>query len=324
VARRARSLDLSHPSSLPTSTLSVVVPVFDEEGNARALVERLVTALRPLGIAFELVVVDDGSRDATLQILRDLVPSVPELVVVALRRNFGQTLALQAGLDRARGDVIVTMDGDLQNDPADIPRLLEVLAGGADVVSGWRRERQDALVLRKVPSWIANRLIRGVTGVRIHDQGCSLKAYRADVVRALDLYGDMHRFIAVLTMPIGARIEEVEVHHNPRTAGTSKYGISRTLKVIGDLFTIQMLTWFRERPLRWFALLGVPFLGLALAAAGIALLAGSSAPVYTTVALVAVMTFGSCLLVGLLGEIALGALGRGAARRIVHREESHS
>jgi glycosyltransferase involved in cell wall biosynthesis len=288
----------------------------------RALVERLVAALRPLGTRFELVVVDDGSSDTTLQILRELVTRVPELVVVALRRNFGQTLALQAGLDRARGEAIVTMDGDLQNDPNDIPRLLEVLAGGADVVSGWRRERQDALVLRKVPSWIANRLIRAVTGVRIHDQGCSLKAYRADVIRALDLYGDMHRFIAVLTMPVGATIAEVEVQHNPRVAGISKYGISRTLKVIGDLFTIQMLTWFRERPLRWFVLLGVPFLGLALLAAAVALWVGPAAPIYTTLALVAVMTFGSCLLVGLLGEVALGALGRGAARRVVHREES--
>jgi glycosyltransferase involved in cell wall biosynthesis len=287
----------------------------------RQLVERLVTALRPLGLRFELVLVDDGSSDRTLEILRELTLSVPELVVVALRRNFGQTLALQAGLDRARGEAIVTMDGDLQNDPADIPRLLRGLSEGADVVSGWRRQRQDALVLRKVPSWIANRMIRGVTGVKIHDQGCSLKAYRADVIRKLDLYGDMHRFIAVLTMPVGATIAEVEVHHNPRTAGVSKYGISRTLKVLGDLFTIQMLTWFRERPLRWFALLGVPFVALALLSTLIALWAGPAAPVLTTVALVAVMTFGSCLLLGLLGEVALGLLGRGAARRVVHREE---
>ncbi len=301
-------------------SVSVVVPVLDEEENACALVEGVVEALRPPGIPFELIVVDDGSQDGTLGVLRGLVPRVPELVVIALRRNFGQTLALQAGLDRARGDAIVTMDGDLQNDPRDIPRLLEALSQGADVASGWRRHRQDALVLRKIPSWVANRLIQLVTGVRIHDQGCSLKAYRREVARQLDLYGDMHRFIALLTLPFGATLAEVEVRHHPRVAGASKYGLSRTLEVIADLFTIQMLIWFRERPLRWFALLGVPFLALALLTALVPLLAGASSPVLASVTLVCALTFGSCLLVGLLGEVVIEAAGRGSSRHVVFHE----
>jgi glycosyltransferase involved in cell wall biosynthesis len=288
------------PPWLPHS-LSVVVPVYDEEENARALVETVVSALRPLGVPFELVVVDDGSRDATLAALRELLPLVPELVVVALSRNFGQTLALQAALDRARGEVVVTMDGDLQNDPRDIPKLLQALHEGASVASGWRKDRQDTLILRKIPSWVANRLIRAVTGVRIHDQGCSLKAYRREVIERLDLYADMHRFIAILTMATGARIAEVEVRHHPRVRGTSKYGLSRTFKVIADLFTIQMLTWFREQPLRFFALLGLPWL-VTMVAAGLASLISSQGVVLETVALVAGTTFGACLMLGLLGE----------------------
>ena len=302
------------------SSLSVVVPVFDEEQNARPLVTGIARAVRPLGVPFEIVVVDDGSRDDTLRVLRELVPEVPELVVVALRRNTGQTLALQAGLDRARGDAVVTMDGDLQNDPEDIPRLLAALEAGADVASGWRRDRQDTLFLRKVPSWIANRLIRLVTGVRIHDQGCSLKAYRGDVVRELDLYGDMHRFIAILTMPVGASIVEVPVRHHARVAGESKYGLTRTFKVLVDLFTIQMLTWFRESPLRWFALLGIPFSLAALAMIGAWLVSGTGGVVFSAVGLISAMTFGSCLLVGLLGESATALGDRGRGRRVVARE----
>lgn len=313
------------PASAPGSgagswipgSLSVVVPVYNEQENAEPLVRRLAEAVRPLGLPFELVLVDDGSRDETLAVLRALCDDVPELVVIALRRNFGQTLALQAGLDRARGDAIVTMDGDLQNDPRDIPRLLERLAGGADVVSGWRVDRQDGMLLRKVPSWIANRLIRLVTGIQIHDQGCALKAYRREVVQSLDLYADMHRFIAILTMPLGAVIEEIEVAHHPRTAGSSKYGISRTFKVMADLFTIQMLTWFRERPMRWFALLGAPFLALTGLAAAMSLLAPGSTVVFAAVALIGGISFLACLLLGLLAEFVLSVTGPGPAR-VVH------
>lgn len=303
------------PGSWTARSFSIVVPVYNEQENAAPLVRGIVDAARPIGRPFELIVVDDGSRDATLETLRGLVAETPELVVVALRRNFGQTLALQAGLDRARGEAIVTMDGDLQNDPQDIPRLLEGLERGADVVSGWRKDRQDAVVLRKIPSWIANRLIRLVTRINIHDQGCSLKAYRADVIRGLDLYADMHRFIAVLTLPLGASIAEIEVRHHPRTAGASKYGISRTFKVLADLFTVQMLTWFRERPMRWFTLMGIPF----LAASGLAtlgVLVAENTVVPAALALITGTSFLACILLGLLAEFVLATSGP-TSRRVV-------
>jgi len=298
-------------------SVSVVVPVFDEEANAVPLVASIAAALRPLDRPFEIIVVDDGSRDATLARLREQLPSIPELVVVALRRNFGQTLGLQAGFDRARGEVIVTLDGDLQNDPRDIPRLLAEIEDGADVVSGWRRDRKDTLVLRKIPSWIANRMIRAVTGIPIHDQGCALKAYRRTVVRSLDLYADMHRFIAILTMPLGAGIREIEVEHHARIAGESKYGISRVFKVVADLATIQMITRFRRSPLRWFAALGLPFFVAGMASGTLALLTPSI--VSSALAVTLWSVFCSCLLMGVLGEAVVAAApGRRAAGCIAH------
>jgi glycosyltransferase involved in cell wall biosynthesis len=302
------------------ASISVVAPVFDEEPNVAPLVRGIAAAVRPLGVPFEIVVVDDGSRDGTLAALRRLLPEVPELVVVALRRNVGQTLALQAGFDRARGHAIVTLDGDLQNDPNDIPRLVERLAQGADVVSGWRKDRKDTLVVRKLPSWIANRLIRRVTGVTIHDQGCSLKAYRRSIVRGLDLYSDMHRFITVLTMAMGATIEELEVRHHARVAGTSKYGLSRVVKVIADLFVIQMLTRFRESPLRWFGLVGLPFGLLAAASAALSALLDDPSLVLPTTALLAGTTFTACLIFGLLGELVIETAGAGRHRPVAVRE----
>lgn len=307
------------PEWTPRS-LSVVVPVFDEEENAEPLVRGIAETLRPLAIPFEIVVVEDGSRDQTAGRLRELLPSFPELVVVALRRNFGQTLALQAGFDRARGEVIVTLDGDLQNDPADIPRLLEEIRHGADVVSGWRRDRKDTLLLRRMPSWMANRLIRWLTGVPIHDLGCSLKAYRGEVVRGLDLYADMHRFIAVLTMPLGARIREIEVRHHPRLAGSSKYGVSRILKVVADLFSIQMVTRFREHPLRWFGLLALPFLAAAFLAGVASVATWPGTVVMPAITILTSITFLSCLLYGVLGEAIIESAGRGRVRRVVYRQ----
>jgi glycosyltransferase involved in cell wall biosynthesis len=315
---------LLRPADWTPSTLSVVVPVFNEEGNAQPLVRRIAEAVRPMGLPFEIVIVDDGSRDGTLALLRELVAEVPELIVVGLRRNFGQTLALQAGLDRAQGDAIVTMDGDLQNDPLDIPRLLERLTQGADVVSGWRKNRQDTLILRKVPSWVANRLIRLVTGIEIHDQGCALKAYRKEVVRSLDLYADMHRFVAVLSLGLGASIAEIEVAHHPRVAGTSKYGISRTLRVLADLFTIQMITRFRERPIRWFGLLSAPFVVASLCAAVIALVSPDSSVVPGAIALVCATTFLGCLLLGLLAEFVLAAALGAAGTERVHTRRART
>jgi glycosyltransferase involved in cell wall biosynthesis len=307
-------------SKTRAGTLSVVVPVFNEEGNAAPLVAGITAAVRPLDIPFELIVVDDGSSDGTSDVLRDLIAETPELVVVRLRRNFGQASALQAGFDRARGGIIVTLDGDLQNDPKDIPRLLERIEAGADVVSGWRVNRQDAMVLRKVPSWIANRLIRWVTRVPIHDQGCSLKAYRREVVERLDLYSDLHRFITILTMPQGAAIEEIEVRHHPRIAGESKYGISRVLKVLVDLTAIQMLTRFRESPTRWFGLLGIPFLLGSIATGVAAIGAADRFVVLPTVSLLLALVFVSCLFAALLGEAIIDTLGRVERNRIVVRE----
>ena len=307
-------------SEMTASTLSIVVPVFNEEGNAAPLVAGITAAVRPLEIPFELVVVDDGSNDRTAEILRGLVAQTPELVVVRLRRNFGQASALQAGFDRARGDIIVTLDGDLQNDPRDIPRLLERIEAGADVVSGWRVNRQDAMVVRKIPSWFANRLIRWVTGVPIHDQGCSLKAYRREVVERLDLYSDLHRFITILTMPQGAAIEEIEVRHHPRLTGESKYGLSRVLKVLVDLTAVQMLTRFRDSPTRWFGLLGVPFL-LGSIATGIASLGTADQfVVLPTVSLLLALVFVSCLFAALLGEAIIDTLGRAERNRVIVRE----
>ncbi len=300
--------------------VSAVVPVYEEEENVAPLVRGIAGALRPLGRPFEIVIVDDGSRDGTVAALRALLPETPELIVVRLRRNFGQTAALQAGLDRARGKVIVTLDGDLQNDPKDIPRLLEKIEAGADVVSGWRRNRQDKLVVRKVPSWLANRLIRLVTRVPIHDQGCSLKAYRREVIEKLRIYSDMHRFIAVLTMAAGATIEEIEVTHHPRVAGTSKYGLSRVLKVLSDLLMIQMLTRFRESPTRWFAVLGAPFLVGAVVLGVASAAFWGDGMVLLTASLVLALVFVSCVLAGLMGEGIVSVSTRQERGVLLYRE----
>ncbi len=301
------------------TSLSVVVPVFNEEANVEPLVLQVLEAVKPLSITCELIIVDDGSTDRTLARLRELLRETPELVVVQLARNFGQTAALQAGFDRARGDVIVTMDGDLQNDPRDVPLLTEALSQGADVVSGWRKDRRDLLLLRKVPSWIANRLIRLLTGVPIHDQGCSLKAYRREIVRGLDLYGDMHRFIAVLTLPLGATIREIEVTHHPRVAGISKYGISRVFKVLADLFTIQMLTRFRENPIRSFGALGLIFLVTAAVAGVAAIVSWPGTIVMPAVTVLCSLSFLSCVFYGLLGEAIVESAGRGRTLQTLYR-----
>ena len=301
-------------------SISVVISVYNEEDNVVPLLEKTALVLRSIGRPFEVIFVDDGSTDATFPRLADAGAAHPELVLVKLRRNFGQTPALQAGFDRARGEIIVTMDGDLQNDPTDIPRLLERIAQGADVVSGWRKNRQDTLVLRKFPSWVANRLIRFVTGVPIHDQGCSLKAYRREVIERLDLYSDMHRFVAILTMPTGAAIEEIEVKHHARMSGESKYGISRVVKVMADLFTIQMITRFRESPTRWFALIGAPFFVGSLLAGLLALGAGGTSVVAAVVSLEFGMVFVTCVFAGLIGEAIIDSSGRAPRQKLGVRE----
>ncbi len=244
--------------------LSVVVPLFNEAEGLPLLVEQLLAALRPLGQPFELVLVDDGSRDDTATVLEQLRGQVPELVAVLLRRNYGQSAAMAAGFDASRGEVVVTLDGDLQNDPADIPLLLSELERGYDLVSGWRHQRQDAAVSRLLPSRIANRLIARVTGVRLHDYGCSLKAYRREVVADLNLYGELHRFLPALAFIEGARISEVKVNHRPRRFGSSNYGIDRTFRVLMDLLTVWFMKRFLTRPMHVFGFGGLAAMGLGL------------------------------------------------------------
>ncbi|MCS5707052.1 glycosyltransferase family 2 protein [Synechococcus sp. FGCU-3] len=244
--------------------LSVVVPLFNEEESLPPLVERILSHVRPLGIPFELVLVDDGSRDRTAAVLREVSSQVPELVAVLLRRNYGQTAAMAAGFDASSGEVIVTLDGDLQNDPADIPQLLQKLDEGYDLVSGWRHQRQDAAMSRLLPSLLANRLIARVTGVRLHDYGCSLKAYRREVVDDMNLYGELHRFLPALAFIEGARITEVKVTHHARRYGQSKYGIDRTFRVLMDLLTVWFMKRFLTRPMHVFGFGGLAAMGVGL------------------------------------------------------------
>jgi glycosyltransferase involved in cell wall biosynthesis len=244
--------------------LSVVVPLFNEQESLAPLVERILSHVRPLGLSFELVLVDDGSRDRTPELLGQLAATVPELVAVRLRRNYGQTAAMAAGFDASCGEVIVTLDGDLQNDPADIPLLLEKLNQGFDLVSGWRHRRQDAALSRLLPSLVANRLIARVTGVKLHDYGCSLKAYRREVIDDLNLYGELHRFLPALAFIEGARITEVQVTHHPRRYGKSNYGIDRTFRVLMDLLTVWFMKRFLTRPMYVFGSGGLMAMGAGL------------------------------------------------------------
>ncbi len=246
--------------------LSVVVPLYNEEESLPHLVEQLLTALRPSGERFELVLVNDGSSDRTAEVLERLSRDIPELVGVLLRKNYGQTAAMAAGFDVSQGEVIVSLDGDLQNDPADIPMLLSKLREGYDLVSGWRHQRQDAALQRKLPSKLANRLIGRVTGVRLHDYGCSLKAYSRDVLSDMRLYGELHRFLPALAFIEGARITEVKVNHRARQFGTSKYGIDRTFRVLMDLLTVWFMKRFLTRPMYVFGFGGLIAILLSLVA----------------------------------------------------------
>jgi glycosyltransferase involved in cell wall biosynthesis len=233
--------------------LSVVVPVFNERDNLKILYKAILDALQSLTIQWEVVFVDDGSRDGSVEVLEELAAADPQhICLVQLRRNFGQTAAIAAGIDHSVGDVIVPMDADMQNDPADIPMLLEKMNEGYDVVSGWRKERKDAFVTRTLPSNLANSLISFVTGVHLHDYGCTMKAYRRDVITGFRLYGEMHRFIPVYANSVGARIAEVVVHHHPRKFGKAKYGLERTAKVILDLFTVKFLSSYASKPIYLF------------------------------------------------------------------------
>jgi glycosyltransferase involved in cell wall biosynthesis len=243
--------------------LSVVVPLYNEEDSLRPLYLAITAAVEPLGIAFEIVFVDDGSKDATVRIGDEIARADPRVCLVKFRRNYGQTPAMAAGIAQARGEVIVTMDGDLQNDPADIGNLLRKIDEGHDIVVGWRFDRQDKLVSRKIPSRIANALIAKVTGVPIKDNGCSLKAYRASLIKKIPLYSEMHRFIPAMASIAGPRIAEIKVRHHARQFGQSKYGLSRIYKVLLDLMVIKTVASFTARPLLWFGILSFPMLAAA-------------------------------------------------------------
>jgi glycosyltransferase involved in cell wall biosynthesis len=237
--------------------LSIVIPVYNEEENVEPLIQEINAAVRPLGMRYEIVVVDDGSQDNTFPALAQLYQNEPHLRVLKLKRNFGQTAAVAAGLAYANGEVVVMMDGDGQNDPADIPALLAELDRGNDLVSGWRYARQDALLSRRLPSLIANRLISWMTQVKLHDYGCTLKAMRKEVAKNLKLYGEMHRFIPAIAYERGARITELKVKHRARARGRSKYGVGRTLRVILDLLTVKFLISYSTRPAHVFGPVGV-------------------------------------------------------------------
>ena len=293
--------------------ISVVVPLFNERQNVPHLVQAVRAALGETG-SWELLLVDDGSTDGTREAAAEAEREDPRIRVVPLARNYGQTAAMQAGFDHSQGDVVVSMDGDLQNDPADIPALVARLGDGFDLVAGYRVHRQDRLLTRKLPSWAANRVIRMVTGVAIRDNGCSLKAYRRELLERIHLYSDMHRFIpATAVATAGARVAEMPVRHHARRYGDSKYGLSRTWKVASDLLTLKMLSSFRERPLAMFgvgasAATLAALLFIALTAHGLVgaeSVTGSAGFVYPSIAVVFLSLAFFLLLLGLVGEVAI-------------------
>lgn len=236
--------------------VSIVVPLYNEEENIMPLYNALRSTMDATGNNYEIIFVDDGSTDRTFEVIRELREKDLKVRVLSFSRNFGQTAAFKAGFDHARGDVIVSIDGDMQNDPKDIPKLLSMI-GEYDIVSGWRRRRKDPFLTRRLPSMIANYLISKVTGVKLHDYGCSLKAYKASVVKNINLYGEMHRFIPAIASWYGVRIAEVETTHYPRLHGSSKYGIGRSIRVILDLITVKFLQSFSTRPLQAFGPIGL-------------------------------------------------------------------
>lgn len=244
--------------------ISILVPLYNEGPNVERFYDRLKPSLQKLGHAYEIILVDDGSTDNTFELVRAICERDSSVRALQFRRNFGQTAALAAGIDHARGSIIITMDGDLQNDPRDIPMLISKIEEGYDIVSGWRADRKEPFLTRRLPSILANRLISLVSGCKLHDYGCTLKAYRHDLISKIGLYGELHRFIPALATGVGATITEVKVRHYPRTRGVSKYGLTRTFRVIIDLFTVKFFLSFATRPMQIFGLIGFAstFLGL--------------------------------------------------------------
>jgi len=288
--------------------ISLFLPVLDEEENLAPMHAKIAAALDELGRTAEVIFVDDGSTDRSLAILKEIAAKDDRVRVISLRRNYGQTAAMAAGIDAAKGEILIPMDADLQNDPADIKRLLEKLDEGYDVVSGWRKNRQDKLISRKIPSQIANRIISWIGGVHLHDYGCSLKAYRRDVLQDVKLYGEMHRFIPIYASWAGARVTEIPVDHHARTMGKSKYGISRTVKVIFDLMTIKFMASYQTKPIYVFGTFGMLafFLSLIAGIWAIVLKIEGTSFIQTPLPVVAVVMLAISVqffLMGLLAEL---------------------
>jgi len=238
-------------------TLSILIPIFNEEENIPSLYDRLLAALKKIGRPYEVIFIDDGSSDGSLEILLDISKKNSNVKIISFSRNFGQTAALSAGIDFSRGEILIPMDGDLQNDPEDILPLLEKIEEGYDAVSGWRKDRKDPFFTRRLPSIIANKMISLIGGVRLHDYGCTLKAYKRDILKNIRLYGEMHRFIPIYAQWIGARVAEIPVNHFPRKHGSSKYGMSRVFKVILDLMVVKFLLSYSQKPIYVFGGLGL-------------------------------------------------------------------
>jgi glycosyltransferase involved in cell wall biosynthesis len=308
--------------SSPRPRLSIVVPIYNEEENLPLLHGEIVAALAVLGEPAEVVYVDDRSTDGSLRVMQELRRQDSRVRIVRFRRNYGQTAALAAGFDASHGEIVVTLDGDLQNDPADIPALVAKVREGYDVVAGWRRKRHDSFVVRRLPSLAANRLIAWVTGVPIHDTGCTLKAFRGEVVKRLPIYAEQHRFLPVMSRGSGARVTEMVVNHRARRFGHSKYGLGRMLRVALDLLTIKMISQFSQRPLHYFGLLALGFMTLLLFFTCLALLSLSRGADSITTwqgkewlsMVVSILMLGSSLvlyfaMLGLLAELAVSASG---------------
>jgi glycosyltransferase involved in cell wall biosynthesis len=302
--------------------ISVTVPICNEAGNLRALYERVSKTMHATGREWELVLVNDGSSDESEMILNEIAAADPLVKVIHLRRNFGQTAAMMAGFDFARGEIIIPIDGDLQNDPADIPLMLEKLDEGFDVCSGWRKDRKDNALQRNIPSIMANRLISFVSGVRLHDFGCSLKAYRREILEGVRLYGEMHRFLPIYARWHGARITEVEVRHYARQSGQSKYGLERVLKVLADLVTVKFLDRFQQKPMYLFGAVGLASLAVSVASGVYALwrkFIEHEAFIKNPLLLLCVLTAVTgvmCVLMGLLAEMIVRTFYESQGKRV--------
>lgn len=287
--------------------LSIIAPLYNEVDNVSLLYEAIKTAADSLDVPYEIIFVDDGSKDDTFEVAKGLALKDSNLKVIKFRGNYGQTPAMSAGIDNAKGRVIITMDGDLQNDPGDIPLFIEKINEGYDLVVGWRHKRQDKLISRKIPSKIANWIIGKVTGVPIKDNGCSLKAYRSNIIKKVPLYSEMHRFIPAMASLSGARVAEIKVRHHARRFGESKYGLSRIYKVLMDLLTIKTIIAFSSKPLLWFSLLSIPFMIISFLCLGMFGLEvfsqGTSNLVYITTGMLFIILIAFLILCGAIGEL---------------------